>query len=147
MPRRALLACAGVVALLMSGTVIPKSLKAQVVQTAGGVTVSVDIRCLADNGVSFTLIPWRAELAQGDTIGWKLDRNSGVTEITIASKQTGWPFNDNQYKGNAAIGPKAKSMKPNQLNKKYAYSITAACLRADGTTSSIIIDPDLIIVH
>jgi len=112
------------------------------------VNVAVDIRCLPGNGVEFTLVPWGAKLALGDSIAWILNPDASVPEITITSKQTGWPFTvAPPYKGNAAKPAKAKGMKSTvKAGDKYAYAVTAACLRADGTYSTIVIDPDIIII-
>ena len=113
-----------------------------------GKQVAVDIRCLDGNGVSFSITPWAAKLAPGDTIAWVLNQDAGVSEITITSKQTGWPFTAAPpYKGNAATAAKAKGMKSSvKAGDKYSYNVTAGCVRADGTTSKIIVDPDIIII-
>ena len=110
--------------------------------------VAVDIRCLSGNGVSFTLVPWGVPLALGDTIAWTLHPDASVPEITITSKKNDWPFTAGPpYKGNAAKAAKAKGMKPTvKVGDKYGYNVTAYCTRADGTVSTIIIDPDIIII-
>lgn len=145
MPRLFAVACRGIIALLISAIAFPRAAAAQ----KGGVTVGVDIRCNPNNGVSFNVEPWSAQLAQGDTIAWQLNTNANAPDITITSKQTDWPFTTSPpYKGNAAKPPKVKGMKPNQqVGKHYAYAITAVCTRADGTTNTVVIDPDMIIVH
>ena len=113
-----------------------------------GQQVAVDIRCLPGNGVSFSITPWAAKLAPGDTIAWVLNEDAGVPDITITSKQPGWPFTAGPpYKGNATLPAKAKGMKSSvKAGDKYSYNITAGCIRADGTTSKIIVDPDIIII-
>lgn len=118
------------------------------VVTPRQVDVSVDIRCLPGNGVSFSLVPWAAQLAPGDSIAWLLSPDAGVPEITITSKQTAWPFvSGPPYKGNAARPPKARGMKAGvKAGDKYSYAVTAVCTRADGTVSNVIIDPDMIII-
>ena len=112
------------------------------------VDVTVDIRCQPGNGVSFSLTPWSAQLAVGDSIAWILHPDAQVTEITITSKQAAWPFVAGPpYKGNARRPPKGKGMKPGvRAGDKYSYAVTAACPRADGTFSTVIIDPDMIII-
>ena len=115
---------------------------------ANQVDVIVDIRCLAGNGVSFSLVPWSARLAVGDSIAWVLHPDAQVPEITITSKQAAWPFvAAPPYRGNAARPPKAKGMKTSvKAGDKFSYAVTAVCTRADGTVSNIIIDPDMIII-
>ncbi len=144
MPRPVVVASAVVMALLMSGIALPRAVAAQ--STAKGVTVAVDVRCNPNNAVSLSVAPWTAQLAQGDSIIWVLDPNANVPEITITSKQPGWPFTTSPpYKGNAARPPKGSGMRPNQAGRRYAYGITAVCTRADGTTNTVVIDPDMII--
>jgi hypothetical protein len=146
MRRLAVVACSVVAALVTSGAALPSIAAAQA--TTGGVTVNVDIRCNPGNGVQFTLAPWTAQLAQGDSIVWALSTDANVPDITITSKQSTWPFSASPpYKGNAATPPKGKGMKPGQVGKRYSYAVTAVCTRADGTTNTVVIDPDLIIVH
>jgi hypothetical protein len=115
---------------------------------ANQVDVTVDIRCLAGNGVSFSLTPWAARLAVGDSIAWVLHPDAQVPEITITSKQAAWPFvAAPPYKGNSNRPPKGKGMKAGvKAGDKYSYAVTAACQRSDGTYSTIIIDPDMIII-
>ena len=115
---------------------------------ANQVDVIVDIRCLAGNGVSFSLVPWSARLAVGDSIAWVLHPDAQVPEITITSKQAAWPFvAAPPYKGNSGRPPKGKGMKAGvKAGDKYSYAVTAACQRSDGTYSTIIIDPDMIII-
>lgn len=112
------------------------------------VNVAVDVRCLPGNGVEFTLVPWGAQLALGDSIAWILNPDASVPEITITSKKNDWPFTvAPPYKGNAAKSAKAKGMKSGvKVGDKYAYNVTAYCTRADGTVSTIVIDPDIIII-
>ena len=115
----------------------------------GQVNVAVDIRCLAGNGVSFSVAPWTAPLAPGDSIAWILNPDAGVAEITIVPKDTKkWPYDDAPpFKGNAKAGPKLKKMKSTvKAGEKYSYNITASCQRADGTVSYIVVDPDMIIL-
>lgn len=132
--------------LVATGVVFPIAAGAQ--GGTGGVNVALDIQCTADNGVQFSLTPWNAKLYQGDSIAWVLSPNAQVPEITITSKQTAWPFlSGPPYTGNAAKGPKAKGMKPNQAGKRFAYAVTAVCTRADATKDTVIIDPDVIIIR
>ena len=113
------------------------------------VDVAVDIRCLPGNGVSFSLTPWAAQLAPGDSISWILNVDAGVPEITIVPKDARkWPYDDAPpFKGNAKVGPKLKKMKTSvKPGEKYSYNVTATCTRADGTLSYVVIDPDMIII-
>ncbi|MEO8577592.1 MAG: hypothetical protein ABI556_12860 [Gemmatimonadales bacterium] len=113
------------------------------------VNVAVDIRCLAGNGVQFSLTPWAVQIAQGDSVSWVLSPDAGVPEITITPKvPTKWPYDDaGPYKGNAAKGPKVKKMKNNvKVGDRYSYNVSGVCTRADGTTSNVVIDPDMIII-
>lgn len=140
---------AGCIAIIAAAVLIGTSSKAEAQGTLGKqVNVAVDIRCLAGNGVSFSLTPWKAELAPGDSIAWILSPDAGVPEITITSKQAAWPYDDTPpYKGNAAKPPKLRKMKSSvKAGDKYSYAVTAVCTRADGTTSNVIIDPDMIII-
>lgn len=149
MPRLVAVACRGFIALLISGIALPSAVAAQSA-TTGGVPVAVDVRCTPNNGVTVSVTPWSAQLAQGEEIVWALDPNANVDDIMITSKQGPgtWPFaNSPPYHGNAGKPPKGSGMKPNQLGKRYAYAITAVCHRADGTTNTIVIDPDMIIVR
>jgi len=126
----------------------PRTAEGQGAYVPKQVDVAVDIRCLPGNGVSFSLVPWAAQLAPGDSIAWILSPDAGVPEITITSKQAAWPFVAGPpYKGNAARPPKAKGMKSSvRAGEKYSYAVTAVCTRADGTVSNVIIDPDMIII-
>lgn len=126
----------------------PRIASAQVTSTIKQVSVAVDIRCLPGNGVQFSLTPWAAQLALGDSIAWILSPDAGVPEITITSKTAAWPFLAGPpYKGNASKPPKAKGMKAAvKAGDKYAYAVNAVCTRADGTSSNVIIDPDIIII-
>ena len=113
------------------------------------VNVAVDIRCLPGNGVQFSLVPWAAQLAPGDSIAWILNPDAGVPEITITPKDVRrWPYDDAPpFRGNALRGPKLRRMKASvKEGEKYSYNVTAVCTRADGTTSNVIIDPDMIIL-
>jgi len=131
------------IAALASGVAFPNAAGAQAL--VGGVTVEVDVQCQANNGVQFTMAPWRAELYQGDTIVWVLHKDAQVADITIKPK-VAWPFNTNKYNGNRLNPPKSKAMKPNQVKDAvFAYSVTATCVRS-GAPSVVIVDPDIIIV-
>ncbi len=158
MPRLAIVACLSICTLVSIGAVSPETLAAQgspaqsttsmPIPLAGEARVEVDVRCTPNNGVQFSLSPWTARLAQGDSIAWVLHPDANVSEITVTAKQPDWPFTSMPpYKGNATRGPKGKGMKPNQLNKRYAYAINTSCARADGTTSTVVIDPDMIIIR
>ena len=146
MRSRLLVIRAGFNVLAAAGVGLPIAMGAQ--GTPGGVNVAIDIQCTANNGVLFSLTPWNARIYQGDSIAWVLNPNAQVPEITISSKQAAWPFTSGPpYKGNAAMPPKAKGMKPNQGGKRFAYAVTAVCTRADATKDSVIIDPDVIIIR
>lgn len=138
--------CIAIVAV----AVVATSRKAEAqVQPGRQVNVAVDIRCLAGNGVSFSLTPWAAQLAPGDSIAWILSPDAGVPEITIVPKDAKkWPYDDvPPFKGNAKNAPKLRKMKTNvKAGDKYSYNVTATCTRADGTNSYVVIDPDMIIL-
>ncbi|MBA2708493.1 MAG: hypothetical protein H0U59_11885 [Gemmatimonadaceae bacterium] len=151
MRRLIAVSCFGTMTLLATA-VFPNDAAAQTNTTqaaARGVNVAIDIRCLPGNGVQFSLAPWTAQLQQGDSIAWVLNQDANVPEITVSSKQDAWPFLEGPpYKGKAGKAPKAKGMKANlKVGDRFAYAVTAVCTRADGSTSSVIIDPDMIIIR
>ncbi len=127
---------------------MPQTSAAQVVPPYSGVNINVDIQCLPGNAVSFTLAPWNAQVPLGDSVSWSLNQDAGVSEITISSKQTAWPFTSAPpYKGNAARKPKARGMKSGvKVGDRYSYAVMGVCTRADGSTNTVIIDPDMIII-
>ena len=147
MPRLLMTRVVGSITLAVGSALFPDSAEAQT--AARGVNVAIDIRCLPGNGVQFSLAPWTAQLQQGDSIAWVLNQDANVPEITVSSKQVAWPFLEGPpYKGKAGKAPKAKGMKNNlKVGDRFAYAVTAVCTRADGSTSSVIIDPDMIIVR
>jgi hypothetical protein len=138
--------CIAIIAVAVLGAA--SKVEAQGAYVPKQVNVAVDIRCLPGNGVSFSLTPWRAELAPGDSVAWNLSPDAGVPEITITSKQAAWPYDDTPpYKGNAAKAAKLRKMKSSvKIGDKYSYAVTGVCTRADGTTSNVVIDPDMIII-
>ncbi|HEX2721760.1 MAG TPA: hypothetical protein VHM24_02500 [Gemmatimonadaceae bacterium] len=141
---------AGCISAIVVAAIVAHPVRANAQVVLGKqVNVAVDIRCLSGNGVSVTLSPWSAQLFVGDSIAWLLNQDAGVSEITITPKQsTSWPFTSNgPYKGNAKTPPKGKGMKATvKPGDRYSYNVTAACVRADGTTSNVVIDPDMIII-
>ncbi|HVF38778.1 MAG TPA: hypothetical protein VM939_02685 [Gemmatimonadaceae bacterium] len=147
--RRSLMkSCLGTIALAVSQIAFANVAAAQGVLPSTD-TVMVDIRCLPGNGVSFSLAPWTVQLRQGETVDWVLHPDAGVSEISITPKQPAWPFQETgPYRGNAANGPKARNMRAAQaIGARFGYNVNASCTRADGSTSRIIIDPDMIIVR
>ena len=141
---------AGCIAIIAVAVLVGTSRSAEAQGLLGKqVNVAVDIRCLPGNGVSFSLTPWAAQLAPGDSIAWILSPDAGVPEITIVPKDAKkWPYDDvPPFKGNAKVGPKLKKMKPTvKAGDKYSYNVTGTCTRADGTNSYVVIDPDMIII-
>lgn len=129
-----------------------------VVETKGSVdaqgsfqTVNVDARvdCLAGRGVSFSLTPWSISLRPGDSINWRLDAASNVTDMQVLAK-TGkpWPFSrKTPYKSSKGKPAGAQALDPTQAGRKYQYAVTAICVRDNVTSDTVIIDPDMIIIR
>jgi hypothetical protein len=114
-------------------------------QAAATVPVNVDVRC-PDQSVQFSVNPWSAELRQGDEIEWVLSDSAQSSEITITSKQGGWPFTNNPpYTGNRTNPPHGRSMKPNQAGRHFSYAIQLVCQRPGSSPDTVVIDPQIVI--
>jgi len=112
-------------------------------------TVDVDVRidCLAGRGVSFSLVPWSITVKPGDSINWKLDPGSNVTEMQVVAKQgRPWPYGRKPpYNVTRTRPAGARALDPSQRGRRYQYAVTAVCVRDAATSDTVIIDPDLII--
>ncbi|MEX2181606.1 MAG: hypothetical protein WD771_06150 [Gemmatimonadaceae bacterium] len=108
--------------------------------------ILVEIICRADGGATTTITPWQQRVKQDDTVDWALTEASNVAEFEIRKKQFSWLFSDAPpYRGRPGHAARAERMKGNQSGKKFSYSVNATCPNADGTSSNIVIDPDIIV--
>jgi hypothetical protein len=112
--------------------------------------VSVHAMCadgkLGDHSVS----PEDVSVAEGEDVDWDLDDASTASELTVVPKHSGhWPWaNDEHFKGGKGKGHRAKANGKN-MNKgaqgTYPYNIELTCPDGHGGTTTVTIDPSIII--
>lgn len=146
--RRRVLSCATLLPALLAvmscrkepARVVPENLAAQV-------NVAVNATC-TNEGVTFSLSPWRARLRPGAPIRFVLDQNAGTNEIVIQKDQQRWPYLDlppyTSRKGTPGGSNRMDAgVQPGNL---YRYSVHLTCTSAGGVAHRVVIDPELIIV-
>jgi hypothetical protein len=112
----------------------------------GPKTIEVTIKCSA-GGVEVAVDDWKKELNPGDDVVWVASNKGDVPDVSI-DKENGGPlpfapgttFPIKAHKGGSNGVGKGNS---NSAKGRYQYTITATC---PGQGTTVIIDPDLIIV-
>lgn len=115
-------------------------------------TVTVTATCV-NNEVNFTLEPWQVPIGPGGTIIWDV-RASGADDVEIYGKlpprpgKRPWPFGPNPVRGKANGGGPPPTSPPAQGNDRDEsnYGVRFDCTD-NGRTTTIDIDPDIIIVQ
>lgn len=112
----------------------------------------VAVHAMCDDGQlgEHSVTPEDVTIAQGEDVDWDLDDSSEATDLTVAPKQAAhWPYgNDEHFKGGRGHGQRAKGHGKNmKANAKgtYAYNIMLTCPDGKGGTTTVTIDPHIII--
>lgn len=99
------------------------------------VAVNVTASC-AGSGVTFTVDPWVARVARGDSLIWN---STGADSVDITPMRGNWPFRGNPSRGRGRAPARAGAVAPNAPpGQRSAYQITLWC--GDRT---VIIDPEV----
>ena len=143
--RRLIIVVTAVAAPLMTGACTKPALTPRDVYP-----VNLTITCTG-TGLQATIDPYIAEVKEGDVIEWRLSDASTAEDFEI-DKKSGlfkkWPYDKGPpYKGKKNEPANAGPMKPDQVGKTFAYSVTATCTPTGGQPRKIIIDPDMIIIR
>jgi hypothetical protein len=112
----------------------------------------VTVHAMCDNGQlgDHSVTPEDVTVAQGDDISWDLDDASSATDLSVQPKHNGhWPWaNDEHFKGGKGKSHAAKANGKN-MNKdakgQYPYNIALTCPDGHGGTTTVTIDPSIII--
>lgn len=116
-------------------------------------TVTVTATCVG-NLVTFNLQPWEVPISPGGTIVWKVT-SPGADDVEVYGKMPPragnrpWPFGPNPVRGKArgAVGiPPTTPGAQGSVGERSNYGIRFTCTD-DGRTTTIDIDPDIIIVQ
>jgi hypothetical protein len=114
--------------------------------------VNIDLECLDDGGVSFTLSPWRVTMPVHGSIRWVLGRLHKVNqaEIKPAADPAKWPFVEPSFTTKPGAPAEGRNLNPNRPKQPgeytvYKYTVSAICYRDAGVQDTVIIDPDMII--
>jgi hypothetical protein len=105
------------------------------------VPVAVDVQCTGAD-VVFSVSPWHLELTEGDEVVWQLADATQTMEIV--KRQSGWPFNDNRFRGNRTDPPTSRGMKGGQKGRTFRYAIAVTCQGSEGARR-VELDPDMYI--
>jgi hypothetical protein len=117
-------------------------------QDAAVVTVSAT--CTEGKLGAHSVSPEDVSVAQGADVDWELDESSNATSIDVGPKHPGhWPYNnDAHFKGGHGPDHPAKgngnAMKGNAKGK-YPYNIMLSCPDGNGGSTTVTIDPNIII--
>ena len=119
--------------------------------TAGVVNVDVRVDCLAGRGLSFSLTPWLIAVQPGDSVNWRLEFGSNVTDMDIVNRTPGnqWPFlRKPPYRATRDSPAGARARDNSQgARSRYKYAVTAVCARSATESDTVVIDPDMIIIR
>ena len=87
--------------------------------------------------------PWTASIAEGDDVEWVMDQSSMAQSFSVRPK-TGrpWPFVGGPPSGSK--GNPARSGAANQRGR-HQYDILMNCVRSDGSSIPVVLDPEIII--
>lgn len=110
------------------------------------VGVNVSASC-GEGSVQFSVAPWTAIVAQGDSVEWVLGGAGNVDSISvIAANASDWPFgNGPLLHGRRNLPARASRMRPNAARPQpYRYKLQFVCVRP-GKVDTVVIDPDMII--
>jgi hypothetical protein len=111
-------------------------------------TVQLDITCPASGAATVTVNPWRAELGQGQDIGWELRSQAQSDSFAVEPKRQGpqyWPYPDTgRHNGTKTDRAPYRGMKPGQQGRAFKYNIVVWCVR-QGRVDTVVVDPDIVI--
>ena len=112
--------------------------------------VTVHAMCADGQLGEHSVTPEDVSVAQGEDVDWELDGASDATEINVRPKHPGhWPYaGDEHFKGGKGNGHRAKgngkNMKANAKGS-YPYNIALTCPDGQGGSTTVTIDPNIII--
>jgi hypothetical protein len=113
-------------------------------------SVTVHAECANGQLGAHSVNPDTVQAAQGADIDWELDDASSATDITVQPKQAGhWPWGHDQgWHGQRGHGHRAHAA-GNGMNRNaagtYPYSIELSCPDGHGGSTSVEIDPTIIV--
>jgi hypothetical protein len=115
-------------------------------------TQSVTVHAVCANGQlgDHSVTPEDVTVAQDEDVSWELDDASTATDLTVQPKHNGhWPWaNDEHFKGGKGHGHGANA-NGKHMNKNaagtYPYNIALTCPDGHGGTTTVTIDPSIII--
>jgi hypothetical protein len=112
--------------------------------------VTVHAMCANGQLGEHNVTPEDVSVAQGEDVDWELDDASDASDLTVVPKHPGhWPYAyDEHFKGGKGNGHRAKGsgkkMKANATGT-YPYNIALTCPDGNGGTTTVTIDPHIII--
>jgi len=87
--------------------------------------------------------PWTASIAEGDDVEWIMDASSMAETFSVRPKSgRPWPFVGGPPSGSK--GTPGRSGAANQRGR-HLYDIQMNCVRPDGSSIPVVIDPEIII--
>jgi hypothetical protein len=108
--------------------------------------VNIDLECLDDGGVSFSLSPWRVDMPKNGSIKWVLGKYHKVNQAEIKPADPAkWPFQDSSFTTKPGAPADGRNLKKGQPGGVYKYTVSTICDRGAGVKDTVIIDPDMII--
>jgi hypothetical protein len=109
--------------------------------------VNIDLECLANDSVRFTLSPWRVTIPAHGAIVWKFGKAPNGTRAVIAppANTTRWPFQQSSFTTVLGNPNPPGTLNANAAPGTYKYTVTTSCDRGSGKIETIIIDPDMMI--
>ena len=115
-------------------------------------TPEVTVHAMCDGGHlgDHSVTPDSVDVKVGEDVDWELDDASTATEMTIEPKHPGhWPYaNDEHFKGGKGKGHKAKANGSKMFKTAkgaYPYNISLSCPDGKGGSTTVTIDPSIII--
>ena len=112
--------------------------------------VVVHAECAGGKLGAHSVDPDTVAVDQGSDVDWELDESSTATDLTVQPKQLGhWPYGNNaHFRGGHGHAHRAHAG-GNSMNQHaagtYPYSIQLSCPDGHGGSTSVEIDPTIIV--